>query len=143
MSNDEIELVTRGNAAAADFLRVFVAHCHMLDDIVDDDRFCDDERMIASETEWLLALTGNPFFLQHRALLVPLIIQSYNAWLDSNDWALSSDSYKRLAADVLKGFYHEVVWQVAFLCGGWPHLRAVTTRAREYDFEPCNKEGVA
>lgn len=142
MTEDEIQLVTRGNEDAASFLRVFVAHCHMLDDIVDGDKPCDDERLMASETDWLLALTGNTFFLQHRALLVPLIVQGFNAWLDSNDWAQSTDSYKRLASDVLKGFYHEVVWQVAFLCGGWKHLRAVTTRAREYDFEPVNQKGI-
>lgn len=138
MTDEEIQLVTRGNEPAAQFLRVFVAHCHLLDDVVDNDKSWDDERLIASETAWLLELTGNPFFLQHKALLVPLIVQGYNAWLDSNDWAQAPDAYKRVASDVLKGLYHEVVWQTAFLCGGWAHLRAVTTRAREYDFEPMN-----
>lgn len=138
MTEEEIQFVAKGNPAAAEFLTVFVAHCHLLDDVIDGDQAVTDERLIALEAQWLLVLTGNPFVQVNRALLVPLILQGYNAWLDSNRWAKHRDAYKRVASDVLKGFYHEVVWHTAFLCGGWDHMRAVTTRARDYDFEPMN-----
>lgn len=139
MNAEQLKYATKGNAAAADFLRVFIAHCHMLDDVIDGDKGpVTDERLIASEIEWLLALSGNVFFQQHRALLVPLIVQAFNAWLDSNQWAKAEQHEKRIASDALKGWYHEVVFHTAFLCGGWAHMREVTSQHREYDFEKEN-----
>lgn len=141
MNSEQLNYATKGNAAAAEFLRVFIAHCHTLDDVIDRDKPVTDEALIASEIEWLLALSGNPFFQQNRALLVPLIVQSFNAWLDSNKWATDAKPEKRIASDALKGWYHEVVFHTAFICGGWAHLRDVTSKHREYDFEPENVTG--
>lgn len=142
MNAEQLQYVTKGNGAAADFLRVFIAHCHTLDDVIDGDKGpVTDERLIASEIEWLLALSGNVFFLQHRAFFVPLIVQAFNAWIDSNQWAKAEQHEKRIGSDVLKGWYHEVVFHTAFLCGGWAHMREVTGKHREYDFEPENVPG--
>jgi hypothetical protein len=140
MTFSEIKELTRGNADAERFVAAFVEHCHMLDDLVDRDNPCDDERMIASEIRWVMELTGNPFFLANRAFLVPLIVQGFNAWLDSNDWQQSDDPQKQRDADVLKGLYHEVIYQVAFLCGGWDHLRSITSTYRNYNHDYAAKE---
>jgi hypothetical protein len=126
--------IANDDADAARFLRAFVAHCHMLDDVIDRDAVVDDERLIQSEAAMLLQM-GNPFFQKHATLLIPLIINGYNAWLDANRMEKSPDENVARAADVVKGFYHEVCWQVAFICGGWAHMRNVTRTLREYDYD--------
>lgn len=126
--------IANGNTDAARFLQAFVAHCHVLDDVIDRDVPVDDERLIQSEIAMLLQI-GNPFVQKHVNLLLPLIINAYNAWLDANRMEKSADANVARAADVVKGFYHEVCWQVAFICGGWQHMRAITREMREYDYD--------
>ncbi len=135
MTTEDYKFIVCGNEAAERFCKVFVAHCHLLDDLVDGDKPWDDERIIASEINWLMELCGNPFFLAHKPQLISLIATGFNAWLDANRWAKDNDSRKALASDVVKGIYHEVVHYCALACGGWKHLREVTTRFREYDFD--------
>lgn len=126
--------IANGNAEAAGFLRAFVAHCHMLDDVIDRDKEVTDERLIQSEVMMLLQMV-NPFFQKNSALLLPMILNAYSAWLDANRMEKSGDENVARAADVVKGFYHEVCWQVAFICGGWPHMRAITKELRRYDYD--------
>lgn len=135
MNSEEAHIITKGNPDAARFLLAFVAHCHVLDDVIDGDVPVGDERLMASEAAWLLELTGNAFFVQHRAMLVPVILAGFNAWLDANRMEKSEDEREARAADVVKGIYHEVCWTVAFICGGWDHLRTVTRLYREYDYD--------
>lgn len=136
VSNSEMfNLVANGNENAARFLATFVGHCHVLDDIIDKDKPITDCELIRSETLWLLQLTANPWFIEHKSVLLPLIIQGFNAWLDSNRLAQSANPGDRVASDVLKGLYHEVVWHTAFLCGGWDRMRSLTMQHRAYDFE--------
>lgn len=135
MTAEDTKFIVQGNEVAERFVRVFVDHCHLLDDLVDNDKPWDDERIIASEINWMMELCGNPFFLAHKPQLVPLIVTGFNAWLDANRWEKDTDTRRRLSADVVKGIYHEVVHYCAFACGGWAHMREVTSRLREYDFD--------
>jgi hypothetical protein len=130
-----LKLIANGNADAERFLVVFIAHCHALDDRIDGDKPLTDEALIRDEVMWTLTLSNNPWFLQNRPVLLPIIIQGYNAWLDSNLLAKSASPGDVVASDVVKGFYHEVVWHAAFLCGGWDRMREITRQYREYDFE--------
>ena len=50
-----------------------------------------------------------------------------------------SDARLRTAADVLKGHYHEFIYAVARIKGGWEHLRDCSSELREYDFEPSHE----
>lgn len=129
MTPEILARITNGDQDASAFLAAFVAHCHVLDDLIDKDKPCDDERLIKSEITWLYSLSANLFFLKNRHVLVPLITQGFNAWLDSNKMDAGA------VRDVVKGFYHEVVWHVAFICGGWDHMRAITKELRAYDLE--------
>ena len=121
-----IIIAANGNAAAQAFLEVFVRRAHYLDDLEDEPKVL---RIADFESEWLFTLAGNPFFVAHREQLVPLMILALNAWADSNKMAAGP------VRDVVKGLWHEVVYMTAFIVGGWPHLRAVTAAAREYDLE--------
>ena len=48
-------------------------------------------------------------------------------------WAKSEDPVVRGHAEVVSCMANEVVYHVAFLCGGWEHLRLVTKTHRAYD----------
>ncbi|MEW6303494.1 MAG: hypothetical protein AB1705_08495 [Verrucomicrobiota bacterium] len=129
------QAVGHGDEHAVRFVRTFVAYCHLLDDVVDRDQPVDDERLARESLGMMVELAHNPFFVAHRFSLMPLVIAGFNAWLDANRWEKSEDDNTARAADVVKGFYHEVVWHVAYLTGGWPNLRAVTAKWRGYDFD--------
>lgn len=136
MTQAQLLEVAKGNADAAGFLAAFQGKAHLMDDVVDRDvpERMDREHVLV-ELDWLLALTQNPFVQSHRGQLVPVIVLGMNAWLDANQWEVSVDKRKRTAADVLKGFYHEVMYLVALLCGGFDHMRAMSAKYRSYDFE--------
>ncbi len=120
-----ITMAAKGNEPAAAFCRAWYNHCHLLDDCHDKDKLVTDDRMAAVETQWIMELAGNPFFLAHKPMLIGVMVCSINAWQDSN-------RYSGEARAVLSGMYHELLYLVAFLVGGRPHLRHVTSECREY-----------
>ncbi len=123
-----LQAAANGNAGALEFLRCFARRAHWVDDIAD--AICERPayKVAEMEAEWLLCLASNPFFLAHRAQLVPAMVLALNAWVDS-------DNQKPMVRDVVKGQWHEVVWLVAWLTGGWNKLRATSSQFRAYDFE--------
>lgn len=135
ITNEQALKIANGNKDAARFVQAFVCHCHVLDDVIDKDKPVTDEVLIGTEASWLIELTHNPFFVANKAMLVPIILNAFNAWLDSNRMATSEDENVKRASDVVKGFYHEVCWQVALITGGWKHMRSITSEHREYDYD--------
>src|SRR5690349_6944556 len=119
MTREEAIKVTNGNELAADFVVAFVAYCHLLDDVVDQDKPTPDTRLIKESLTFIESLLVNPWVKERQALLWPLIVTSFNAWLDANEWERNGTDEKKRDADVVKGVYHEVVWFVSYLCGGW------------------------
>lgn len=129
---------SNGNAQALEFLRVFARRAHWVDDLADGDRSDRDGkfavyRLAEMEAEWLICVSSNPFFLAHRAQLVPAMVLALNAWVDS-------DAHMGRVRDVVKGQWHEVVWLVAWLTGGWNKLRDTSSKFRAYDFEPASSK---
>ena len=136
MSADEIiKLATKGNASAESFCRSWVTFCHLVDDLHDKDKAVSDDYLAGMLCAHTVELASNPFFQLHKEALIALMIQSANAWLDANRMRLAANPQLWVASDVLKGFYHEVVFHCAMIVGGWTHLRQVTQECREYDFE--------
>jgi hypothetical protein len=135
MNRQEALKIANGNEQAADFIEAFVALCHTLDDIEDKDKPVTDERLIGDFIRFKEALQLNPWASARATTFFPLIVVSFNAWLDANQWEKSEDVAKQRDADVVKGIYHEVVYWVAYLTGGWSHLRKTTSVHREYDHD--------
>lgn len=158
-----IEILTaaaNGNAAALEFLVAFARRAHWLDDISDQKgkaSATDPMGMIyypasiaAKEAEWLMVIGTNQFFLANRASLLPAMRLALRAWADSDTMSFDrrhnrpADAQACLIADVVKGQWHEVVWLVADLCGGWFHLEKITAQYRKYDVEevPIRMNGI-
>lgn len=136
MSTTEIiALACNGNRDAEKFCDAFVRWVHWIDDTRDRDHFWSAAETATVNLEAALAFSENPFFQTYKSVLAPLIVQSCRAWVDSEEFAGRESEQDRHASDVMKSFYHDVVWHVAFICGGWEHMREVTARCREYDYD--------
>jgi hypothetical protein len=136
MCPDEIiTLACNGNQDAEKFCRAFVRWVHFVDDVIDGDKVLKVEEVAGANLDVILAFSENPFFSSYKLILMPLVIQASRAWVDSEDFVKRTDEQDRNASHVLKGFYHEVVWHVAYICGGWEHMRAVTAACRSYDYD--------
>lgn len=120
-----IKMAAAGNAAAEDFARSWYNHCRMMDDAYDKDSIVTDDRMAVCTISLMTELSGNKFYMEHKAMLYGVMVCSINAWLDSNRMMGTTRA-------VLAGMYHEVIYLVAFIVGGFTHLRHVTSECREY-----------
>lgn len=124
-----IKECANGNKDAGVFLSIFIERAHWLDDLVDEPLQPRAEALALKEMAWLVALVQNPFFQEHKAHILPVMLLGLNAWADSD---LMPPGVQR---DVVKGMYHEVAYLVAMITGGWPRLRSVTRALRRYDIE--------
>lgn len=132
MTNNLDEILTvaaNGNQSALYFLRAYAQRAHWVDDVQDGQMLRSPASIAASETDWLLTLTANHWFLAHREKLVPLMLAGLNAWADSH-------RFPPAQRDVIKGIWHETVWAVALITGGPEYQRQLTAKYREYDVEP-------
>lgn len=129
MQRDDILIMAaNGNASALEFLRAYARWAHWVDDVKDEPDMHTDERETArQEGDWLLTVTGNPFFLAHTRSLVPFILAALNAWADSH-------RFPAVQRDVIKGIWHEAINCVALFTGGPEHQRKLCL-LREYDLE--------
>jgi hypothetical protein len=135
MNEQELNELTKGNEFAARFIVTYIAFCHLLDDIHDKDKDVTDQRIVLEMMMFLEQISLNPWVREHIHSLWPLIVASANSWLDANRWEKDIDHHKRRSSDVLKGQYHEVIWFIAYLCGGFQHQQNITTRFRDYDYD--------
>lgn len=133
--DEMIEFAAKGDKNASAFLRCWVDFCHLIDDIHDKDKPVETPQIVALMVNLILNIGGNPFYQAHRQRFESLIEQSASAWLSSNDWKNDPDQRRVFAADVLKGYYHEVIFHAARLVGGWQHELETAQKYREYDFE--------
>lgn len=125
----------RGDKSAMEFCEAFVQWVHWIDDLVDKDKLWLPRDVVRVNLNALLVFSSNEFFQRHKLGLMPLVIQSFGAYSDSNRFEKREDVRDRRAADIIKSTYHEVIWYVAYLVGGWDHQRAVTKDCRIFDYD--------
>ena len=134
MNQIECQEVTKGNEAASKFLLSYLSLVHMFDDAYDKDEPVPDERMVKVMIWWSEELLFNPWVKENVDAIWSQVLTGWNAWLDSNQWAQCPNP-KLFASDVIKSNYQELVFLVAYLCGGREHMRAMSQKYREYNFE--------
>jgi hypothetical protein len=126
-----IKLCANGNADAESYLTSIGMVSRVLDDLIDKDYQVEDKQICRAFFELLGGLWLNPFFIKNAQTLIPLHIASYNAFMDSNEWAENGDSLKRLYSHVMKDYINELMGVTAFLCGGYSHMRQCSILVKE------------
>ncbi len=106
----------------------------VFDDLIDKDYVVSPEQICRAFFELLGGLWLNPFFIQNAQTLIPLHIASYNAFMDSNAWE-DKDRLRRLYAHVMKDYINELMGLVAFLTGGYSHMRQCSLKVKEVFLE--------
>lgn len=133
-----------GNRAALDYLSSVMACVELWDDLIDRDKSPSDEDINGVMLTLMVCLPANEFFSLNKSYLLPLTITCINAWMDSNELKQSHDERDRQAAWWLKQMGVELYGAVAYLTGGWAHMRSVSIKARHVlmheSFEAFEKE---
>lgn len=80
----------------------------------------------------LVHLQYNRFWQEHQRSLMPLIVVSINAWMDSNQMQETDSANERILAYSLRNLSYELASMAAFCVGGWEHLRAVSLPMRRF-----------
>lgn len=151
MSVNRDEILTaaaNGNASALEFLQVFARRAHFVDDICDKAVRPLAADLAQSEAEWARVLMLNPFVNSYRAALLPAMRLALNAWAHSDAMSFRAQGVPPTAEeiqfaatrDVLKGQWHQVVWMVADITGGWEYLHEISAKYRDYDFEAVEQK---
>jgi len=131
------ERISKGNVEAKIFLDLWFKYCHACDDLLDTR---EDGRPTMSaeailETFIMAALLFNcAFFVQHRAMLFPIVLTVTNMYADSVAWEKSPQKHRRTMADVMRTCGDEMTFMVALICGGWQHMRTLSPEIRDIDW---------
>lgn len=104
-----------GNEAALDFMRRFMHLAHNIDNVIDDE-ITEPEGVLRVFMQMAVFFAANPFFIENRTVLFPVIITSMDHYANSVMWEHSVDPEKRALADVLRSVGTSVVNFTALLC---------------------------
>jgi len=110
---------------------------HALDDFRDereDGRPKMNDEQILEVFAVAAAFYNCPFYVKNREMLFPIMLNITNSWGDSIMWEQSPIKHRRTIANVLSAVGDEFYMAVAFLCGGWAHMRAISGKLRERDW---------
>lgn len=113
---------------------------HMLDDLVDRDVDVPADTVGLTLISFVEAVAANPFFQANRTELLTCLRVGILEWMESEAWKRRGDLKSALAAEVLKSSYQNFFYLVASLCGGLVHMRGMSAKYRDYqwDLSPTN-----
>ena len=124
--------IANGNQAAFDFMWTMWNWSHVIDDLVDRDKPVGVENAARWFINMLHELTFSQFYANNSAYLFALVMSMFNRWCDGEEWELSDNPIKQTASHVIKCGDIELYLGVAYLIGGWKHVRDCKG-ARSYD----------
>ena len=113
------------------FLSMIMDAVEVWDDLVDKDKVISTEDINRVFMNLVFWLPQNKFFESGKSYLLPIMMTCVNAWMDSDALAKTGDKRKLQAAWWLKQMGVEMYGAVAFLTGGFDHMRAISLEARE------------
>jgi hypothetical protein len=120
-----------GNQRAVDFLVALSSIAELWDDLVDKDKQPSRKEIDAVFWNALVTLPTNEFFNQNRAFLMPLVIQSINAWQDSVELE-SGNANDRAYALTLRIISLQIAPMIVLLLRGQEAMRDVSTEMWRY-----------
>lgn len=125
------------NEEATSFLHVFYEWVQTQDDLMDRDKPVPPREFVITNMRLIFTLTCNEFFLAHKDKLLPVILASSVAYVDSERFRTHESVLDRVASQVLKSQYADVFYMVAFIVGGIQHMIAMAEKYREFSYDPC------
>jgi len=128
-----------GDKYAYDFLWRFWCFAHCYDDLLDKGKEVSMEMGVREFVNFFTMISFNPFYQRHKEQLYALIIQVCTRWLDGDEWEKSPDKIKRIVSHVVRCGDVDLYMHVAFLTGGWDHMRTLTSM-RRYDSNGVEQE---
>jgi hypothetical protein len=120
-----------GNQSAVDFLVALSSIAELWDDLVDKDKELNRKEIDAVFWNALVTLPTNEFFNQNRAFLMPLVIQSINAWQDSVELE-NGNANDRAYALTLRIISLQIAPMIVLLLRGQEAMRETSTEMWRY-----------
>jgi hypothetical protein len=124
-------LIANGNDSAFDFIWRCWNFFHLLDDLIDKDKPVTIQETARELFLFTETIALNSFFQLNKIQLLPLILNACNGWIAGDEASETNKEY----APVLKCSDFNIYSHVAYLVGGWNHMRAVDSQFRSYDKE--------
>lgn len=132
---EALKEISNGNEDAHRFMRAFYIWIQIQDDLFDKDHEVKASQLASSNMNLLFEVSQNPFYQEHRAVFLPVIVSASLAWVASEDFAKREGALDRLSSQVIKSQYQDVFFQVALLVGGIDHCLAMQAKYRSYYFD--------
>jgi hypothetical protein len=107
-----------GHEQAVDYCLLLIRVASVWDDLVDGDKPVTTEDVNAGFMAALIDLPMHPFFRQHGAFLMPVLIQSANDWQTANLFEKSGGEYEHHISYVIRSSVMNVVTVCAYIVGG-------------------------
>jgi len=85
-------------------------------------------------------LYANPFYRKHEDKLSMVVTLVTNMYADSVEWEKSDTEWKRMWGDFLRFAGNEMAYAVAYIVGGWTHLRFISRMFRVLSYTDHHTE---
>jgi hypothetical protein len=120
-----------GDQSAVDFIIAISSISELWDDLTDKDKTPTQEDI--NQTFWnaLVTLPCNDFFNTHKTFLMPLILQSINAWHDSVELEAGTEN-DRAYALTLRLLALQIAPMIVFIKKGFAESRKVSVEMWRY-----------
>ena len=134
-----MEQAANGNRGAHEFLVLWNQYCHAIDDLIDSAERPAAEDVLAVFMQ-AAVLYSHPFYAAHSANLLPIVATVTNTYADSVRME-SMEGWPKQAADVLRFCGNDMVCAVAFITGGYRHMRDLSGRLRYVSQQEHHDDG--
>jgi hypothetical protein len=135
MAKAMIEKITCGNRDASVFLWRFWCFMHAFDDLVDKDKPVSPEEAVRELVLFLNEISFNPFYAANKASLFSFIAMVGNRAITGDQWREGGNEQQKAASPAVRCGDLDLYAHIAFLCGGWDHMRNLDPEIRVIDKE--------
>lgn len=127
-------VIANDNKDAFVFLWSLWNWLHIYDDLIDKDSKSSSAEIITRGfMQFVVQLTHNTFFVANKDSLVTLLIAMANRYIDGDAWEKSTVAERKDVSQLLKCGDMDLYLHVAYLTGGWEHMRKCSREFRSYD----------
>ena len=122
--------IAAGNADALRWMWSVWCFAHLYDDLVDGDKPVKPEEAAHELARFVEQMACNAFFRQHSASLTALMVSAINRWITGEQMNKNEKASVRTMARAVRCGDVDLYLHVAYLIGGWNHMRAMSELMR-------------